>query len=121
MRNAFETKPRDTRKGRVDGTDPLSAAERSERMRRVRSSDTKLETEFRKALWAAGVRGWRCNVKDVAGKPDLCWRSRRIAVFLDSAWWHGHKEMKRTPPRANYSSFFRVTASAVLSHDLRMR
>jgi DNA mismatch endonuclease (patch repair protein) len=26
----------------------------------------------------------------VPGTPDLVWRGRKIAVFVDSAWWHGH-------------------------------
>lgn len=56
----------------------------------VRSKDTKLELRFRRALWAAGVRGWRCNVRSVFGKPDIAWPSRKVAVFIDSAWWHGH-------------------------------
>lgn len=71
--------------------DMLSPAARSERMSRIRSSDTALELKFRQALWAAGVRGWRCNVVGVFGRPDLCWKGRRVAVFLDSAWWHGHE------------------------------
>jgi DNA mismatch endonuclease (patch repair protein) len=26
----------------------------------------------------------------VAGTPDLAWKNRKVAVFVDSAWWHGH-------------------------------
>lgn len=59
-------------------------------MSRVRSKDTKPELALRKALWAAGIRGWRCHVRSVPGTPDLCWQGRRVAVFVDSAWWHGH-------------------------------
>jgi DNA mismatch endonuclease (patch repair protein) len=22
--------------------------------------------------------------------PDLAWKGRKVAVFVDSAWWHGH-------------------------------
>jgi DNA mismatch endonuclease (patch repair protein) len=29
-------------------------------------------------------------MRGVPGTPDLCWKGRRIAVFVDSAWWHGH-------------------------------
>jgi DNA mismatch endonuclease, patch repair protein len=59
-------------------------------MSRVRSRDTRLELTFRKALWGAGVRGWRCHVRSIHGTPDLAWRGRKVAVFVDSAWWHGH-------------------------------
>lgn len=71
-------------------TDPLSSAERSKRMALIRSRDTKLELRFRRALYSAGLRGWRCHVRGVFGVPDLAWQGRRVAVFVDSAWWHGH-------------------------------
>lgn len=59
-------------------------------MSRVRHKDTKPELRLRRALWADQVRGWRCHARRVYGTPDLCWLGRRIAVFVDSAWWHGH-------------------------------
>ena len=67
-------------------------------MSRVRGKDTKVEMRLRRALWAAGVRGWRCNVRKVFGTPDLVWQGRRLAVFVDSAWWHGHAS-RWTPGR----------------------
>lgn len=71
--------------------DIVSPAVRSQIMSRVRSKNTRLELEFRKALWGEGVRGWRCHVRSVPGTPDLVWRGRKVAVFVDSAWWHGHR------------------------------
>lgn len=59
-------------------------------MQAVRSKNTRLELTFRRALWGAGVRGWRCHVSDVFGHPDLVWKGRRVVVFVDSSWWHGH-------------------------------
>jgi DNA mismatch endonuclease (patch repair protein) len=59
-------------------------------MSQVRSKNTRIELTLRRALWAHGVRGWRCNVRSVFGTPDLLWKRRRLAVFVDSAWWHGH-------------------------------
>src|SRR6266550_3214881 len=70
--------------------DPLTPERRSQVMSRVRQKDTKPELKLRRALWAADVRGWRCHVRGICGVPDLCWAGRRIAVFVDSAWWHGH-------------------------------
>ena len=59
-------------------------------MRRVRSKDTAVELKLRKALWANGIRGWRCHVRSITGNPDLAWAGRKLAIFVDSAWWHGH-------------------------------
>jgi DNA mismatch endonuclease (patch repair protein) len=61
-------------------------------MGRVRQRDTAPEVRLRKALWAAGMRGWRVHVKGVPGTPDLAWRSARLAVFVDGAFWHGHPD-----------------------------
>lgn len=71
-------------------TDIVDQQTRSRIMSRVRSKDTRAELALRRGLWKRGVRGWRCNVRAVFGTPDLLWKRRRIAVFVDSAWWHGH-------------------------------
>lgn len=64
----------------------------------IRSRNTELEMRFRRALYAAGVRGWRCHVRGVFGTPDLAWKGRKLAAFIDSAWWHGHPS-RWTPGR----------------------
>jgi|SRR6478736_6742543 len=78
--------------------DKVDSRTRSRIMARVRSKDTGPELRLRRALWAAGVRGWRCHVRSVPGTPDLCWIGRQVAVFVDSAWWHGHPS-RWTPGR----------------------
>lgn len=64
-------------------------------MGRVRTRGTAPELALRKTLWAHGVRGWRLHPKGVPGKPDLVWAGRRIAVFVDGAFWHGHPDYYR--------------------------
>lgn len=61
-------------------------------MSRVRVRDTAPELRLRRSLWSAGVRGWRLHPKKVFGKPDLAWPGRRLAVFVDGAFWHGHPD-----------------------------
>ena len=61
-------------------------------MSRVRTRDTAPELELRRALWASGIRGWRLHPRKVHGKPDLAWLGRRVAVFVDGAFWHGHPD-----------------------------
>jgi DNA mismatch endonuclease, patch repair protein len=61
-------------------------------MARIRSKDTKPELLLRRALWAAGARGWRCHAKCVPGKPDLAFTRHKIAVFVDGRFWHGHPD-----------------------------
>jgi DNA mismatch endonuclease (patch repair protein) len=50
--------------------------------------------KLRRALWAAGVRGWRLH-PPLPGKPDLAWPGRGLAVFVDGAFWHGHPDYYR--------------------------
>lgn len=64
-------------------------------MAAVRGKHTTPEVVLRKALYAAGVRGWRCHYKRAAGRPDLAWPGRRVAVFVDGAFWHGHPSRHR--------------------------
>lgn len=59
-------------------------------MTAVRSRDTGPEVALRRALYAAGVRGWRCHWKKAPGTPDIAWPRQRVAVFVDGAFWHGH-------------------------------
>lgn len=63
---------------------------RSRVMACVKSRDTGPEITLRRALHAAGVRGWRCHRKSLPGSPDLAFGRARLAVFVDGGFWHGH-------------------------------
>jgi DNA mismatch endonuclease, patch repair protein len=69
--------------------DTLSPSERSERMSRVRSRDTKPERELRRLVWGLGYR-YRKNRRDVVGHPDLAFVGRKRAIFLHGCFWHRH-------------------------------
>ena len=58
-------------------------------MRRVRNKDSKIELKLRKELWRRGIR-YRKNVNKITGKPDIAFIGRKIAVFVDSEFWHGY-------------------------------
>jgi DNA mismatch endonuclease (patch repair protein) len=58
----------------------------------VRTRDTAPEVALRHALWSAGIRGYRCHPTGIPGRPDLAWIGRRVAVFVDGAFWHGHPD-----------------------------
>lgn len=73
-------------------TDPWNSETRRALMSRVRTRDTAPELALRRALWAAGIRGWRLQAKDLPGRPDLIFRRARLAVFVDGAFWHGHPD-----------------------------
>jgi DNA mismatch endonuclease (patch repair protein) len=60
-------------------------------MSRIRRRDTKPELLLRRAVWSKGLRGYRLDVRTLPGRPDLAWTRRRVAVFVDGAFWHGHR------------------------------
>jgi DNA mismatch endonuclease (patch repair protein) len=65
----------------------------SERMKKVRSRDTKLEKAMEKAL-----KGLRIKYKkqpNVDGHPDFKIEGTNILIFCDSSFWHGRNENER--------------------------
>ena len=68
--------------------DKLSPEQRKKNMQAVRSSGSVIETTLGKALFAQGLR-YRKNDKTVFGKPDFTFKKIKIAIFVDSEFWHG--------------------------------
>lgn len=71
-------------------TDTLSPRERSERMARVRSTDTKPEMRVRRLVHGLGYR-YRLHVRELPGTPDLVFPSRRAVIFVHGCFWHRHE------------------------------
>lgn len=57
-------------------------------MRAVKSKGSKIEITLGRALWAKGHR-YRKHSKVVFGKPDFVFRQQKLAIFVDSEFWHG--------------------------------
>lgn len=58
-------------------------------MSRVKGRDTRPEMRVRRALHAAGLR-YRLQAKELPGRPDLVFRSARLAIFVHGCFWHRH-------------------------------
>lgn len=61
-------------------------------MSRIRGRDTKPELQLRSALRRRGLTGYRVHWKAAPGRPDIAFPGRRIAIFVDGAFWHGHPD-----------------------------
>jgi DNA mismatch endonuclease (patch repair protein) len=68
--------------------DNLTSIQRSKIMRAIRSTNTKDEVRLAKALWHLGYR-YRKNNRKVFGTPDLTFKKLKIALFVDSEFFHG--------------------------------
>ena len=69
--------------------DTLSPAERSERMSRVRSRDTKPELAARRLVYSMGYR-YRLYGR-LPGRPDMVFSGRRKVIFVHGCFWHRHR------------------------------
>lgn len=68
--------------------DKLTKEQRSKNMQAVKNKDSKIELLLRNALWEKGI-GYRKNYTKLIGKPDIVLTKYRIAIFVDSEFWHG--------------------------------
>lgn len=68
--------------------DKLTKEQRRKNMQAVKSSGSKIEVMLAKYLFSKGYR-YRKNDKTVFGKPDLTFKKYKIAIFIDSEFWHG--------------------------------
>lgn len=77
-------------------TDVFSKKKRSEIMSHVRNRDTRPELVLRKALYQAGIRGYRVRTT-VKGHPDIVFPRSRVAIFVDGCFWHGCTRCRNIP------------------------
>lgn len=85
--------------------DTLSKQKRSLNMAKIPSKNTRIELKIRKLIYSMGYR-YRLNDKELPGKPDLVFRTRKKVIFVHGCFWHRHKNCKlSTKPKSN-SSFW---------------
>lgn len=81
--------------------DTLTPTQRSERMSRIRSTNTRPEVALRKALHRLGFR-FRLHGRGLAGKPDIVLPKYHTAIFVHGCFWHRHAGCKvATTPKSN--------------------
>lgn len=61
----------------------------SRNMAAIKCKDSKIERAFRSCLWSNGLR-YRKNTRSIIGCPDISIKRIRVAVFIDSEFWHGY-------------------------------
>jgi len=73
-------------------------------MSRIKSKDTSIEVQLRKALRASGIR-YRKNYSMLPGIPDVAIPNYRIAIFCDGEFWHG-KDWDPLAPKVQHNRDF---------------
>jgi DNA mismatch endonuclease (patch repair protein) len=70
--------------------DNISRRRRSENMRRIRSVNTEPELTVRSLTHRLGYR-FRLHRRDLPGRPDLVFVSKRKVIFVHGCFWHQHR------------------------------
>lgn len=80
--------------------DVFDKEKRSQIMSAVRSKKNKsTELKLIEVFKRYGLIGWRRNY-EVKGHPDFVFPCKKIAVFVDGCFWHGH-DCRNTRPSDN--------------------
>ena len=79
--------------------DTRTKEQRSRIMRAVRHKDTGPEWIVRRILHGLGYR-YRLHRRDLPGKPDLVFPSRKKVIFIHGCFWHAHNCRHGRPPKS---------------------
>ena len=81
-------------------TDVFNKEERSRIMQAVKSKNTKsTELTLIKLFKDNGIKGWK-RTYPVKGHPDFVFLEKKVAIFVDGCFWHGH-DCRNTRPADN--------------------
>lgn len=96
--------------------DVFTKEKRSAIMSSVRSKKNKsTELKLIDVFSQLGLHGWRRNYQ-VKGHPDFVFLEKRVAIFVDGCFWHGH-DCRNTRPEDNKEYWVKKRERNIL-HDL---
>lgn len=93
--------------------------QRRRNMQAIKNKDSKIELLLRKELWQRGVR-YRKNVKSIYGHPDLAFIGKKIAVFVDSEFWHGYNWKERKADFKSHQEFWIPKIERNMQRDIKV-
>jgi DNA mismatch endonuclease Vsr len=85
-------------------------AARSRNMSAIRGADTRPELAVRRMLHAAAYR-FRLHRKDLPGRPDIVFPSRRRVIFIHGCFWHRHPGCRYAYMPTTSAAFWREKLS----------
>lgn len=99
-------------------TDVFDKDDRSKIMRKVKSKGNR-STELRllELFKRNGIVGWRRHYP-VRGRPDFIFPEKKLAIFVDGCFWHGH-DCRNTRPETN-KEYWRLKRSGNMDRDQKI-
>ncbi len=99
-------------------TDVFDTSKRSQIMQQVRLKNNKTtELKLIQIFKDSHITGWKRNYP-VKGHPDFVFLNKKIAVFVDGCFWHGHN-CRNTQP-SNNAEYWRKKQERNIRHDLEI-
>jgi DNA mismatch endonuclease (patch repair protein) len=86
--------------------------------RNPQSINTKAELIVRKAAHGLGYR-FRLYRKELPGRPDLVFPSRRVALFVNGCFWHRHALCRRATTPKSRTDFWEDKFCRTVERDER--
>ncbi|MCK7615527.1 very short patch repair endonuclease [Roseibium sediminicola] len=99
--------------------DTRTPEQRRRIMQSVKSKNTAPELVVRKLLHSMGFR-FRLHPKDLPGKPDIVFRSKKRAINVNGCFWHGHGCPKGQLPKSRLE-YWGPKITANKARDARKR
>jgi DNA mismatch endonuclease, patch repair protein len=99
--------------------DRVDKETRSQVMSTVRSKNTRLEEKLIAILENAEVTGFTRYANGLPGTPDVAFMDERVAVFLDSCFWHGCPKHLRRP--SSNTEYWQSKIDKNIRRDRRQR
>lgn len=96
-----------------------TAEQISYNMSRVKNKDSEIELMLRRELWKRNIH-YRKNVKTIFGKPDIAFKGKKIAVFVDSEFWHGYDWEHRKDDIKSNRDFWIPKIERTIQRDLEV-
>lgn len=97
--------------------DNLTYEQRIFTMRRVYSKNTTPELLVRKILRTSGYSGYRLHRDDLPGKPDIAWIGKKLAIFINGCFWHGHTCRRGARLPKTNAEYWRIKIQRTLQRD----
>ena len=95
--------------------DIFDNSKRSDIMSKVRSKNNKsTELKLIQIFKENNIKGWRRHYP-VKGHPDFVFLDKKIAIFVDGCFWHGH-DCRNTRPSDN-AEYWNKKRERNMKHD----
>jgi DNA mismatch endonuclease (patch repair protein) len=66
-----------------------------------KAKNTRPELLLRRLFWKNGLRGYRIHPKDIPGRPDICFTTKKVAIFVNGCFWHRCPHCNYALPKHN--------------------